>query len=413
MNRLGAAKHGQHLPPLKGGFSVARDSYQRGSIQFKNGRWTLRYWLKNWQTGGVSHPREVLEGAKDENHARRIADERMIVINAMNNNSSQREVFTFKQFVDGVWRTLMDHRDDELKPSTVYGYDSLLRVHILPKFGTMLLELITPSHLTDFFAEKRREKRALRYQRNMYNLLSGVFNAAVEHGYIKESPLKARLHRPKVARANRIKKPSLSASDLSRLIAEIDQRWRMLFVVAAVTSLRAGELLGLRWMDFDADAHTLDIQHAMWRGRLTKPKTYESERQILLPHLAVEAFRIHRMVSEFTAQKDYIFCREDGRPGDPDHLRRLVLYPAQERAGIELPSRSKGFHLFRHSGGRILYEATRDLKAVQAHLRHANISTTGDIYVVASDEVRAEATELIASQLACTLAVPQESDKIQ
>ena len=67
---------------------------------------------------------------------------------------------------------------------------------------------------------------------------------------------------------------------------------------------------------------------------------------------------------------------------DPDDLRRRVLYPAMDGAGIERKTaRSYGFHLFRHSAGSQMQEVTGDLKQTQSFLGHSNIGTTGDVYV--------------------------------
>lgn len=71
-----------------------------------------------------------------------------------------------------------------------------------------------------------------------------------------------------------------------------------------------------------------------------------------------------------------------GRSYDSDDLRRRVLYPALDKAGIERKvARSYGFHLFRHSAGSKMQEVTGDLKQTQSFLGQANIGITGDVYV--------------------------------
>lgn len=58
----------------------------------------------------------------------------------------------------------------------------------------------------------------------------------------------------------------------------------------------------------------------------------------------------------------FIFTRPDGKPLDSDRLRRLVLYPALDEAGIERRSRENGLHALRHTAGSLLYLMTRDLE---------------------------------------------------
>jgi hypothetical protein len=49
------------------------------------------------------------------------------------------------------------------------------------------------------------------------------------------------------------------------------------------------------------------------------------------------------------APGDFVFYRSehDRRPINPEYLRRDVLYPALQRAGVERVSRASGFHAFR------------------------------------------------------------------
>jgi site-specific recombinase XerD len=77
-----------------------------------------------------------------------------------------------------------------------------------------------------------------------------------------------------------------------------------------------------------------------------------------------------------------VFANGAGRYYDPDDLRKRVLYPAMDKAGIERKvARAYGFHLFRHSAGSQMQEVTGDLKQTQGFLGHSGIGTTSDVYV--------------------------------
>jgi hypothetical protein len=65
----------------------------------------------------------------------------------------------------------------ELKPLTVYSYDSVLRTHILPELGSPELKEITPQHLSDFRAKLSESLSSERY-RNIYWLLTQPFAVA-------------------------------------------------------------------------------------------------------------------------------------------------------------------------------------------------------------------------------------------
>jgi len=391
---------------------MARKTYQEGSLEYKGGTWTLRYRTRDGEGSWVKR-REYLD-CQNERDALRKQRQRMVEINAQNNGARARSVPTFSEFVTGLWRKTMENKKASKKPSTLYGYDSLLKVHLLPRFGKKRLDEISPSDLSELLAEKG-EKYAARTVRNLYNLLKGVFQIAKELDLIESVPVRPKLHRPACPRTS---KPRLTAEEIRRLFALVDERWQVMLVVLAVTSRRAGEILGFQWRDFSEREATLDVMRSVWRGRVVDVKTEASRVRLHVPDVVVEALRSHRINSEFRGAEDFIFCREDGQACDPDHLRRYVLYPALDRAGIRRGDRTHGFHLFRHSGGRLLYELTRDVKAVQDYLAHAQIGTTADIYVEMPEEVGREATERIAEALNLEtlnfpLTVPLESERIQ
>ena len=75
-----------------------------------------------------------------------------------------------------------------------------------------------------------------------------------------------------------------------------------------------------------------------------------------------------------------------------------VLYPLLDRLDIPREARTSGFHRFRHSAGSLVYDATGNLKTTQTLLRHAQMSTTMNVYthsVGAADRVAVEALESV------------------
>ena len=133
-----------------------------------------------------------------------------------------------------------------------------------------------------------------------------------------------------------------------------------------------------------------------------------------MPAILADLLRSLHRSSRWTAAGDFVFCKIDGKPCDPDWLRKNVLYPALKIAGIQRLSHAHGFHLFRHSAGSIVHAVTRDLKLTQELLGHSRISTTSDIYVHLDERFAEEATEALATAIhpGSSMTV-QGSDKIQ
>jgi integrase len=155
---------------------------------------------------------------------------------------------------------------------------------------------------------------------------------------------------------------------------------RNLFQCAMLTGARLGELLGLQWKHVDFESKKLEIKQALWEGELVLPKTEGSVRVIYFGPSLLGAFTSQRQNSNHNDPNDFVFCKEDGSPLNPDVLRRDVLYPTLDRLRITRNSRAAGFHTFRHSAATIVNQKTGNLKLVQKLLGHSNLSTTADVY---------------------------------
>jgi integrase len=104
----------------------------------------------------------------------------------------------------------------------------------------------------------------------------------------------------------------------------------------------------------------------------------------------------HLALSSHIGPTDFVFSDTEGAPLDPNVLRKEVLYPLLDRLNIPRQPRTSGFRRFRHSAGSLVYDATGNLKTTQSLLRHAQLTTTMNVYthaVGAADAVAVEALE--------------------
>ncbi len=372
-------------------------SYQRGSVEMRNGRWTLRYRVRDpLYPNGWKSVRQFLEGCKAEKEARKKGDEILAEINRQDSSSEVTNVPTVAEFARSLWMEYLTRR--EVKPSTIYSYESMLKKHILPELGDKRIDQITPIDMTRFFVTANGG-RASKYSLNLYSLLRALFEVAVHYDLIETNPLRRKLHRPKSVRKV---KPALSAEQMAEVLSKVPDEHRALFTCAALTGLRCGELLALRWCNVDFALRRLSITHNLWRNQLVTPKTEGSAASMHLPDALADVLLDHLSGSAWTEPDDFVFCRSDGSPMDPNYLRKKVLYPALRAAGIEPGARSHGFHLFRHSAGSIIHSMTGDIKLAQEQLRRTQMSTTSDTYVHVECKVSERASEALAKAIAPT-----------
>lgn len=391
---------------------MARRSYQEGTLEWKRDKPTLRFWERVGPDQWV-HRRfyldEILKGDRRPKRIREAVTQKMAEVNAANNGTFV-VVPTVRSFVEEGWQMYLKSCGKEVKESTRSVRDNLIKRHVIGIFGDKSLDAITVAEMTSFFAGLQEKYEASTVY-NIYVRCKAIFDAAVEMELIARSPLRETIHRPVVNRNHR--KPQLNAEEIQHVFEHVPSEFKPLMLLIAVASLRIGELLGLWWEDFDEPRRLLHVRHTLWQKRRGSPKTEASVKSIPLPAIVVEALRLHRAQSVNIKPTDYIFGWPDGRPYYPQHLLKRVLHPALEQAGIARTKYMHGFHLFRRSCGKLLYEMTHDPKMVQEYLRHSVISTTMDEYVGEVDVVRGEATEMIAKTLNLPLTVPQESCLIQ
>lgn len=372
-------------------------SYQKGNVEMHNGQWTLRYREWNYRTRQWEQKRVRLEGDyKTEKAARSAADPIMARVNEHNNAAKAPEKepedrITFRQFVETRWRTYSKTRRHQA--STQDAYECQLKNHLFPTFGDRYIAEITPGDITDFFSSL--SELSLSTQRVLYALLRVVFDLAVEYEEIAISPVRTKLHCPAV---ERVEKPTLTPDQIRAVLRELEGQQRLLTLLVAITGKRIGEIMALRWQDFDPVRLQIEIRHTLYRGNLKRPKTESSKGGVKLPPVIAELLCAHRDQSAFQAPTDFIFCREDGRPLAQTALRSR-LAKAMDSAGIERVKGQHGFHAFRHSAASLLYARSRDLKLVQSTLGHSNTRTTSDTYVHLSDEARGEGVMILIDEI--------------
>jgi len=374
-----------------------KKSYQKGTVKevkVRNGFvFKLRYRTRKSE-GGWADITETLRDCPSKKVARRVSDERLQQINASNGSVASGGLKRFADIFGSIWPHYLDAQN--VKESTRYTWNSVIQKWILPFFKDRVLEDIEPSEIGDFMSKLKSKKLAIKYQRNIYSILKLMLDVARENGFMRANPIRPKIHRPKNERKE---KPTFSVEQAKSILSAVDTVYRAALVTLALTGIRAGELLGLRWFNIDLLRRRITITHSLWRGKLQTTKTEASDRTLALPELLVKTLIDHRRVSNFTKPEDFVFCQGDGRPMDPDSLRRYGIYPALEAAGVPYRKRASGCHAFRHLVGSVIHRETGSIKLAQKQLGHSSISTTGDIYTHVDDDEMAQVASVLGKAL--------------
>ncbi len=280
-----------------------------------------------------------------------------------------------------------------LQPGTVKGYADAVRLHVAPHVGKLQLGKLTPEHVAGLYATLRKAGTGPRAVELVHVVLKRAMNVAVKWGRLRANPVAA-VTRPKYERKE---KPAVTTSQVQALlkVAEGD-RLEALFVVAASTGLRQGELFALSWADVDLQAGTISVRHSLeelnGKLRVKEPKSKTGRRVVELPGVAVQALVSHkeRMQEEgFSDPAGIVFCDADGGHLRKSNFIRNTFDPIRKAAKLPIV-----FHQLRHFHGTFLVEIGTDARTLQQRLGHADVATTLRFYVTpgrASDKKAADA----------------------
>ncbi|HEV7805198.1 MAG TPA: tyrosine-type recombinase/integrase [Solirubrobacteraceae bacterium] len=164
------------------------------------------------------------------------------------------------------------------------------------------------------------------------------------------------------------RRPAVTAEEVAER-ARADEQDAALFVVAAFSGLRLGELLALRWRNVHFADAKLIVEASWTAGQLTSPKS-RKWRAVPLADQPAAALAGLAERERFTGPRDLVFCSAVGDYLDPSALRRRYRR-AQLAAGL----RPLRFHDLRHSFGSLVIREF-DPVAVKDFMGHSKITTT-------------------------------------
>jgi integrase len=254
--------------------------------------------------------------------------------------------------------------DRAVKATTLRDYRSGLEHHLLPAFGERRLVSITATELERWRATLRLSPRT---KNKLMIAVGGIYRRAARVYGIAVNPA-AQVERLRERRQADI--DVFSPEEVWALVrAAADEQDAAVFLTAAFTGLRKGELIALRWRDVDFTGAAIRVRASYAMGQLTSPKSGKVRAVPLAPDVATALARLADR-GYMTGDDNLVFVGELGGYVDGSALRRRYL-AALDRAGL----RRLRFHDLRHTfGTRVIAKA--DIVRVQEWMGHADIQTT-------------------------------------
>ena len=289
---------------------------------------------------------------------------------------------TVGEFLD---RWLSDSVRDTVRKGTFERYEQIIRIHIRPALGNLKLKTLSPAHVQSFYRDKLDRGLSPATVQKIHAVLHKALDQAVRWSLVPRNAtevVKAPRPTPEEIR------PLNSEQVKVLLEAASGERFEAVYVLAIHTSLRQGELLGLKWEDVDLKNGLIRVRRTLtrYRGRLllSEPKTKRSRRTVRLTKPAVDALREHlarqmvqmESLGDLYGDQGLVFATQKGTLVNPSNLRKRSFAPLLKKA--RLPSTR--FHDLRHTCATLLLARNVNPKIVSEMLGHATIAITLDTY---------------------------------
>jgi integrase len=373
---------------------MARRRYQKGRVFLRGSKKVV--WVGRWRedlvfTDGTVRrvERSVIFGDERELKTKRLAQRRLDLTLARINSPDYRpgRVASIAEFAEKWQAEILIHR----KPSTVKAAKSHLKIYILPHLGSMQLDELG-RELQQAFATRLVTKVSRKTVVNILGTLSTMLTTAKAWGYITESVKLGTLALPESPLRSGAR--FFSGEEAKKIIEAAGDPYRTMFAVAAMTGLRAGEILGLMLEDIDFDRKVLHVRRSAYCGRIQTVKSKSSRAPLPMPDALTEMLRQY-LTAWRPNPANLLFSNRLGRPYNANKVVQKGLWPILVKLGIE----HCGLHAFRHTHTSLLLEVGASPTVAQAQLRHSDARITLGVYGHVIGDSQRKAVERVAQIL--------------
>jgi integrase len=300
---------------------------------------------------------------------------------------------TLNRFMETVY---LPYAERQKRRSTFIGYRNMWKRYIKPDGDRALRELRTFECEQMLTSIARNHDLCRSTLGHIKHFLGGAFRYARRQGMLDSPNPMREVEIPRARPAGETHAYSLEEE--VRMLAILPEAAATIVAVAAFTGARKGEIRGFLWEGYDG--FTIEVKQSVWRNQVGEPKREKSKGTI--PVVAqLKLFLDRHRDRSGNPTGGFIFRNPLGNPLNLDALVREVIRPALEAEKIPW----YGWHAFRRGLATNLHRLGVSDKVIQQILRHANVTTTINIYVKMVTRDAEEAMKKLESN--CSLVVPQ------
>jgi len=365
-----------------------------GSIHIdkRNGKYRATYVLnKNKKTGKYIR-RSFLADSYEE------ADKKLKVIieRIKDGQYSVESEMKYKHWLN-YW--LDDCKVNTIEQTTLDNYKGNLNNHVIPWLGDIKLNDLSVKDIQKFYNHLYEEGREdgtgglnPRTVQRIHTIISSSLKHAVRCEILTKNVASYAIKR----KMRRFEIEPYSLDELKKFLSVTkDEEFYPLFATSALTGLRRGEVLALRWQDVDFDNLMIKVRKSLGQRKISEDskkriielkdtKTESSRRTIPIGDFLINVLSNHKKEQmeisfkygrESYNPNDLVFCEKNG-----DFINPSKYTNEFSKVIKKYNLRKIRLHDIRHAFATILLHEGVSHKYIKDLLGHSTIVTTLDIY---------------------------------
>lgn len=286
----------------------------------------------------------------------------------------------------------LEHKRSQVRPATLRSYEWHVSHHIVPYIGHFKLTKLTPTILQKLYSDLQKAPRS-------DGRPGTISNRTILHAHLVLHEALERATRWGLVPRNvcdlvdppRPQKVDVQVWDIEHVncflsVAQQD-RYYIAFLLAIMTGLRKGEILGLRWIDVDFSSKLITVRQNLsfvhGQFHFLEPKTAHGRRAVAISDPIILALQIHKERQEEERRRagalyhdhGLVIQTELGTPVSPYTLDS-IWYKLLKQCDVP----KIRFHDLRHTHATLLLKQGVHPKIVSERLGHSNIGITLDTY---------------------------------
>ncbi|MGG1400199.1 site-specific integrase [Bacillus salipaludis] len=291
---------------------------------------------------------------------------------------------TVNQFMV-IW---FKERKLSVERTTYQNNSAFFNIYISPQIGSLKMFDVSPLILQNFVNDLvEKTNLASSTIHKIFDILKVSFAKALKLKIIKENPV-VLVDLPKVKKAEMKVWDSDQVNIFLKNVTNVKRpsKYITAYLLAILTGMRQGEILGLRWKDIDFQTKQIFVSQTLSHdGKELRnwTKTKAGKRAIHIPDVLINHLKIER--KNFLSNKlecgnefednDLVICTKNGKPVQSTNLLRAFKNDAK-KVGLPIIR----FHDLRHTHATMLIQQNINPKVIQERLGHSRIGITLDIY---------------------------------